>query len=112
MDFEGRGAERIDSENLLSFRLFDAEGRVFNEGMVKTLDISRTGVSIEAMEPFEPGLRIELSIGLGSEILKTIGIVRNHHKLDDESFQVGIEFEYLSSDELNKLATVYPQIQK
>ena len=112
MDFEGRGAERIGSENLLAFRLFDAEGRVFKEGMVKTLDISRTGVSIQATEPFEPGLKIELSIGLGTEILKTIGIVRNHHQLGDEAFQVGIEFEYLSTDDLNKLATVYPQIQK
>lgn len=112
MDFEGRGAERIGSQNLLSFRLFDAEGRIFNEGMVKTLDISRTGVSIEAKEPFEPGLRIELSIGLGQDILKTIGIVRNHHKIHDEAFQIGIEFEYLSADDLNKLATIYPHILK
>jgi len=112
LDFEGRGAERIGSQNLLAYRLFDAEGRVFNEGMVKTLDISRTGVSIQAVEPFEPGLRIELSIGLGTDLLKTIGIVRNHHKIDEEAFQVGIEFEYLSTDDLNKLATVYPHILK
>ncbi len=112
MDFEGRGSARIDSENLLAFRLFDADGRVFHEGMVKTLDISRTGVSIQSSVPMEKGLRIEITIGIGDDVVKARGIVRNQHQLDDNTYQVGIEFEFLSEDDLNKMSVTFPSILK
>ncbi len=69
MEFEGRAAPRIESENLLSFRLFDLEQKVVNEGLVKTLDISRTGVAIASKVPMETGYRIELTIGMGDEVV-------------------------------------------
>jgi hypothetical protein len=112
LDFEGRGAVRINSENLLAFRLFDKEGRVCNEGMVETLDISRTGIAIQFKEAMDIGLKIELTIGLGDDIVKTTGKVRNLQKVDDGQFQIGIEFDFLTDEDLNKIAIVYPSILK
>jgi len=111
MEFEGRESKRIDTENFISYRLYDAEGRVF-EGMVTTLDISRTGTAIRSSRPMETGLKIELSVAVGDELVKTIGKVRNQKKNSDTDYQVGIEFDFLSDEDLDKLATVYPDIAK
>ena len=47
-----------------------------------------------------------------NEVVKALGKVRNQKKLSDNEFQVGIEFDFLSENDLDKLATVYPDINK
>ena len=110
MDFEGRGASRIQSENLLAYRLFDEVNNVLNEGMVKTLDISRSGIAIQSQVPMEVGLKIEITIGMGNDTVKTIGRVQNQKKIDGHNYQIGIEFDFLSDDDLNKIGMRYPSI--
>ena len=112
MFFDGRGAARIETESLLAFRLLDAENQVINEGMVKTIDISRTGIAIEAPLPMPPGQRIELTIGIGDDVVKTRGTVQNMNKLAEKKYQVGIQFDYLSEEDLSKIGMVYPDILK
>ena len=110
MDFQGRESRRIGSENFVSYRLFDAENRVFDEGMALTLDISRTGIGIRTDHDMEIGLKVEVVIAVGDELVKTYGHIRNVKEWDDGAQHVGIEFDFLSDDELNKLAQVYPEI--
>ena len=112
MDFDGRGATRIESENLLSFRLFDKDDNVCNEGMVKTLDISRTGIAIQAQCSMQANQKIEFTVGMGVDIVKTTGIVKNVKKIDDDYYQIGIEFDFLTEEDLNKIGMIYPNILK
>lgn len=110
MDFSGRGAKRLETENLLAFQLFDDKKRVILQGVVKTIDISRTGISIESFEPMEENRKIELTIGIGENVVKARGTVKNCTPRTEKTYHIGIEFEYLSDDDLNKIAMVYPEI--
>ena len=112
MEFESRESFRVGSENFMSFRLFNADDQVFFEGVATIVDISRTGIAILTSTEVEAGLKIELAIGVADEVVKSNGRVRNSKKLSDSEFQVGVEFDFLSEDDLDKLSTVYPDIAK
>jgi hypothetical protein len=112
MEFESRESFRVSSENFISYRLFNTDGKVFFEGMAKTADMSRTGVALITTNPIEIGLKVELAIGVGDEVIKTNGTIRNRKKLDDNNFQAGVEFDFLADNDLDKLATIYPEITK
>ncbi|MBD3224877.1 MAG: hypothetical protein GF313_09115 [Caldithrix sp.] len=108
--FEGRGAKRLDSENLVFYRQLDSEGNVQNEGMVKTIDLSKSGMALEFDHDVENDTHLEVHIGVGEEVVETNTIVRNVKKVNDELFIVGVEFKYLSDEDLNKLAMANPDI--
>ena len=112
MIFDGRGASRIDTENLLSFKLFDAEDQVISDGMVKTLDISRTGIAIESRMFMETGSKVELTIGVGDDVVRTIGIVQNEKEIGENKFQIGIQFDFLTDEDLSKIGMAYPAVLK
>lgn len=112
MEFESRESFRVDSDNFASYRLFNSEEQVIHEGIVTIIDISRTGVSFSTNFPVEAGLKIELVVGVGDELVKTLGRIRNQKNMDKKSYQVGVEFDFLTDDDLDKLATVYPDISK
>ena len=112
MEFESRESFRVGSENFMSFRLFNADDQVFFEGVATIVDISRTGIAINTSTEVEAGLKIELTIGVADEVVKSFGRVRNCKKHSDSEFQVGVEFDFLSEDDLDKLSTVYPDIAK
>lgn len=112
MEFESRESFRVDSDNFASFRLFNSEDQVIYEGLATIIDISRTGIAFLTKHPAETGLKIELTIGVADEVVKTMGRIRNQKTLTKEDFQVGVEFDFLSEDDLDKLAMVYPDISK
>jgi c-di-GMP-binding flagellar brake protein YcgR len=112
MEFESRESFRVGSDNFMSFRLYDAEDQIFHEGVATIVDISRTGIAIVTAVSVEAGLKIELAIGVGDEVVKTMGRVRNQKQHSENEYQVGVEFDFLSEDDLDKLATVYPDIAK
>lgn len=112
MFFDGRSSSRIETENLLAFRLFDIENQVTNEGMVKTLDISRTGIAIEAKSPMQVGQKIELTIGIGEDVVRANGVVQNQKEIGERKYQVGIEFDFLTEEDLSKIGMAYPSILK
>jgi len=112
LEFKGRVAPRVESDNLLAFRLFDPQGREVNEGTVKTLDISRTGIAIETPYPMENGYHIELTIGMGDEVVKAKGVVQNQKQIKEHVYHVGIEFDFLTEEDLNRIGMVYPEVLK
>ncbi len=83
---------------------------MIREGMAKTLDISRSGMAIESKEPMEAEQRIEVHIGVGEDVVKTKGTVRNVDQTEEKKFQVGLEFDYLTEEDLNKIGMVHPEI--
>jgi c-di-GMP-binding flagellar brake protein YcgR len=110
MSTEDRKASRLESAQFISYRLYDSEGRVCEEGMAKTKDISRTGVAVENRTSFEVGAKVELTIALSEELLKTDAIVRNVQKVDDATYQIGLEFIKISEEEIKKLSEEFPSI--
>ncbi len=112
MEFESRESFRVGSENFASYRLFNSEEQVIQEGVATITDISRTGIAFTTNYQPETGLKIELAIGVGDEIVKTTGRVRNQKSVDQKIFQIGVEFDFLSENDLDQLATVYPDINK
>jgi hypothetical protein len=110
MSFKDRKSTRAESDQFISYRVYDSDNRVCDEGMAKTRDISRTGVSVENRRPFEVGARVELTIALIEEIIKTGGVVRNVKKIDEQTYYIGLEFTKISEEEIEKLRKEYPHL--
>ena len=112
MDFVGRGTERVKSEDLISLILFDEKGNKIHEGMAKTINISRSGVALEYSIAMDLGSKVELTMGLGAEIVKVGGTIRNVNPIEDNKYQVGIEFDFLTEEDLNRIGMIYPDVIK
>jgi c-di-GMP-binding flagellar brake protein YcgR len=110
MSKEERKTTRLESDQFISYRLYDENNQICDEGMAKTKDISRSGVALENRREFEVGARVELTIALIDELIKTEALVRNINKLDDNTYLIGMEFTSISESEIEKLSKEFPQI--
>lgn len=110
MSSQERKSNRLESDQFISYRLFDSDNRVCDEGMAKTRDISRSGVAVENRTEFEVGSKIELTIALSEDLVRTEGIVRNVDKIDDNTYQIGIEFTAITEDQIGQIAEEFPDI--
>jgi len=110
MSSQDRRSTRLESDHFISYRLYDSEDRVCEEGMAKTVNISRSGVAVENRTEFNVGAKVELTIALTEDLVKTDGVVRNVDKKDDTSYHIGIEFINISENEINQLAQEFPEI--
>ena len=111
MSAQDRKSNRLESDQFISYRLYDSENRVCDEGMAKTKDISRTGVAVENRTPMAVGSRIDMTLALTEDVVKISGIVRNSEKMND-IFNIGIEFSDISEDELTKMSKEFPELLK
>ena len=110
MSSQDRRSTRLESDHFISYRLYDSEDRVCEEGIAKTVNISRSGVAVENRTEFGVGSKIELTIALKEDLVKTEGVVRNVDKKNDSAFQIGIEFVNISESEIKQLAEEFPEI--
>jgi c-di-GMP-binding flagellar brake protein YcgR len=110
MSFKDRKATRLESDQFISYRVYDDQDRVCDEGMAKTKDISRSGVAVENRRPFEVGAKVELTIALSEELIKTDAIVRNVKVIDEQTYSIGMEFIDISEEELEKLGKEFPNL--
>jgi hypothetical protein len=111
MSAQDRKSTRLESDQFISYRLYDSENRVCDEGMAKTKDISRTGVAVENRTPMEVGSKIDLTLALTEEVVKISGVVRNSERYGD-IFNIGIEFLEISDDEWSKMTKEFPELLK
>ena len=110
MSEEKRKSVRIESDQFISFKVYDDQNRICNEGMALAKDVSKSGVLLENRSGFEVGSDVDLAIALSEEILNVKGVVRNSKKVSDNAFQIGIEFSEITEEELTKLASEFPNI--
>jgi hypothetical protein len=110
MSSQDRKSARLESDQFISYRLYDSEDRVCEEGMATTVNISRSGVAVENRTQFDVGAKVELTIALSEDLVKTEGVVRNVDQKDDSTFHIGIEFTNISESEINQLAEEFPEI--
>ena len=110
MSKEDRKTTRLESDQFISYRLYDDNNQICDEGMAKTKDISSSGVAVENRREFDVGARVELTIALSEELIKTEALVRNITKLDENTFLIGMEFTNISASEIEKLSKEFPHI--
>ena len=110
MSEEKRKSVRIESDQFISFKVYDDQKRICSEGMALAKDISNSGVLLENRSGFDVGSNVDLAIALTEEILNVKGIVRNSNMVNENTYQIGIEFFEITEDELTKLASDFPNV--
>ena len=110
MSEKERKSTRLESDLFISYRLFDSDDRVCEEGMAKTRDISKSGVALENRTDFPVGSRVELTIALSEELVKADAVVRNCKELGENAFLMGLEFQTLADEDFDKLRAEFPEI--
>jgi len=111
MSSQERKSTRSVSDQFISYRLFDSEGRVCDEGMARAIDISRSGVALDCRSDFEVNSKIDLTIALTDDIVKCVGEVRNVEKISETAYHVGIQFTEISEDQIEMIVAEFPEIQ-
>lgn len=91
MTVDNRRHIRIDSLNL-SYVCIDEEGEAVNEGMGRTLNVSESGILLEA--PFVTSTRqsMALTIALNEEIIELTGRVVHCRPGENGMCETGVEF--------------------
>lgn len=92
MGINKRKHERVDALNLLSYVSIDSDGKEWNQGMGRTLNISESGLQLETNEPIQTKYILLISIGIEDELVDIKGKVVYTNRGDADMFETGIEF--------------------
>ena len=103
MGINKRKHERVDALNLLSYVSLDSDGKEWNQGMGRTLNISETGLQLETHEPIQTQYILQISIGIEDELVEIKGKVLYTNRGDSNMFETGIEFIQVKQDALSVL---------
>jgi hypothetical protein len=93
---EKRKSPRIGSLNL-SYICFDREGKVFQQAMGRTLNISEGGFSLETHFPLDHEYTVSASIGLKDDIIEVKGAVAHCRNLGPGKYLAGIQITDIKS---------------
>lgn len=105
-----RQSGRVEAQHFISYDALDDSGKVVYSGMALSLDLSRKGVMMEDRVEFPLNSRVRLHLALEEEIVDVEGSIRHIEKVDVEKYHIGIEFEEIGDELLNKIAQSYPDI--
>lgn len=83
---------RVDSINLIAYKVYDKEGRLLDEGMGRTLNVSESGILLETQEPVENGMMAALNVALRDDVMELKGTVVRYNEGCEGRFESGIEF--------------------
>ncbi|MCD6584283.1 MAG: PilZ domain-containing protein [Desulfobacteraceae bacterium] len=100
MGKNNRKHERVDALNLLSYVSLDSDGKEWNQGMGRTLNISETGLQLETHEPIQTQYILQVSIGIEDELVEIKGKVVYTNRGDSGKFETGMEFIEVKQDAL------------
>lgn len=92
MGINKRKHERVDALNLLSYVTIDSDGKEWNQGMGRTLNISESGLQLETNEPIQTKYILLISIGIEDQLVDIKGKVVYTNRGDAGMFETGIEF--------------------
>ncbi|MCF8025052.1 MAG: PilZ domain-containing protein [Desulfobacteraceae bacterium] len=90
---ERRKYPRIETENDVSYVLFNADREVIDQGKGKALDLSQSGTLLETEKPLNGSFVILMTLDLEGKKVKVQGRVANIRKSDKPGcYRTGIEF--------------------
>jgi hypothetical protein len=88
---------RIESLNL-SYICLDEDNNIVKQGMGRTLNISESGILLEAHFPIEPQHKMQLTISLEENLLDIKGKPVHIRSIGGGTYQVGIQFQELNQE--------------
>lgn len=89
---ELRKNPRFPSLNLVSFTSFNQKGNLDTHSYSKTLNLSEGGMLLEMRKPPDLDSLINLSLGIGENIIQVQGKIVRREKVDGSKFAVGVSF--------------------
>ncbi len=92
MTFKSRKYNRFESFKLISYICLDDNNKTINQGMGRTLNVSKGGILLETHLPIDTQYVISLAIGIDEELVDIKGKVVYCTEGKDEMFESGIEF--------------------
>ncbi|MFQ5583610.1 MAG: PilZ domain-containing protein [Calditrichia bacterium] len=107
-----RKSDRVEAKHFISYDLLDSDGKVTENGMALSLDLSREGVLLENRTNFPVNAQVDVHIAVGDEVLHLRGTVRHANEIEEQKYHIGIRFEDMTNEKAEKLAQFYPGILK
>jgi hypothetical protein len=98
-----RSVARVRSLNLVSVAQFDEQGFRSDLAVGRTLDISSQGVRVELNRALPLRSTVRLSLALGHSIIEIEGTVCHLEVLDDRKCSMGLQFERISDEDLERI---------
>jgi len=112
MGINKRKHERVDALNLLSYVTIDSDGKEWNQGMGRTLNISESGLQLETNEPIQTKYILLISIGIEDQLVDIKGKVVYTNRGDAGMFETGIEFIEVKPDAMTVLKRYISEFNK
>ncbi len=112
MGINKRKHERVDALNLLSYVTIDSDGKEWNQGMGRTLNISESGLQLETNEPIQTKYVLLISIGIEDQLVDIKGKVVYTNRGDAGMFETGIEFIEVKPDAMAVLKKYISEFNK
>jgi len=107
---ERREFPRIYALNLINYVCLDTRGKLINQGMGRTLNISEAGILIETRSVIINDGTVLITIGLKNEMLEIeCKIIYSTLNQGQKMFESGLQFINISIEDLN-IIKKYQQI--
>ena len=84
---------RVQTSNLISFKLYDDNGKLLNQSMARALNISQSGILIETAHIITTERISLMSAGARDELVKIKGCVVYSRENGIGMYETGISFE-------------------
>lgn len=104
---ERRRFLRVAGQYPVVYTGYDERGAVSAQGRTKTLDISPSGALLLTEDKIETGRRLDLDVQIDQELLSLRGRVVHTERLVDGSFQLGVDFEHVSTQMLDRFREAF-----
>ncbi len=105
-----RRSTRVPAEHFVSYDLLDEKGNVSESGMMLSLNLSREGILVENRTAFPTGANVKVNLAVGDEVVTVMGSVRHVEQLEEHRYRMGIHFEDIDEERIQKIAEFHPQI--
>jgi c-di-GMP-binding flagellar brake protein YcgR len=106
-EVDRRKLKRIDSKNLLNYRVLNKEEQVnYREGVGITKQVSEGGFLFETAENFLIGTLLEFELALKDEFITVIGEVVYAIPKNNDVFDLGVRFCNISESNKNVLRKI------
>jgi hypothetical protein len=84
---------RVPTCNLISFNVYDGDGRLVSHSMAKALNISQGGILIESAVMLKADYISLMSADTHNKLVEVKGLVRFSKETENGRFETGISFE-------------------
>jgi len=109
---ERRKHQRFESLNLLSYTCLDENNRALDQGMGRTLNVSKGGILVEAYNPIDPAHTLVLTIGLKDNMVDIKGKVVHSRTDEDGKVKLGVRFIEMDKETLLTLEEYISEFDK